>query len=205
LDTHPTESQSDPLLAWCRTVVTRHAGNWPPRESVLAGDFVSFFGPDSCTTLESLRQLCARLGIDVSVRLMPSDIRGHNSVYLTKRAIVLSEHQPLLGADEHTLLHELREIVEHIFKELGGATCDSAGELEIRAESFAGLVRSEAFSRQLSVFFQTAEQIENKWVRYGTFFLIGLGGLAFVCTCIFLPQLEHAVTADELRKRNVRT
>ena len=204
MDIQATDISNDLLLAWCRTVRTKHADSWPPEENVLAEDFVTSFGEDACHNLESLRQLCARLGIEVTQRPMPADIRGHNSLYLSKRAIVLSAHQPLPGTDEHTLLHELREVIEHIFKELGFVTCRDSADLEIRAEMFAGHVRSEAFSRRLLVFFEYAKQIEAKWMRYSAYAVLGIGGLAYMFTCLFLPFVEDNVL-KELNKRNVRT
>jgi hypothetical protein len=204
LDTHQTDITNDPLLAWCRAVLNRHAESWPPSENVLAEAFVTTFGADACHNLENLRELCAHLGIEVTQRPMPADIRGHNSFYQAKRSIVLSSHQPLPGTDEHTLLHELREVIEHIFKELGFGTCSEIADLEMRAEMFAGYVRSEAFSRTLPVYFEHAQQIEVKWVRYGAYAILGIGALAYMFTCLFLPFIEDTVVKD-LNERNVRT
>ena len=166
---------------------------------MLAEAFVTFFGPGACNNLENLRQLCADLAIEVTQRPMPPEIRGHNSLYFSKRAIVLSADQPLSDLDEHTLLHELREIVEHIFKELGTSTCNETAELEMRTELFASYVRAEAFSRRLPVFFEHAQQIEKKWVRYGAYAVIGVGAIAYMFACLFLPFVEDTVLKD-LRK-----
>ena len=182
----------------------RHAGHWPPEENLLAEAFVTSFGADACRNMETLRQLCLRMGIEVRQVPMPPEIRGHNSLYLSKRSISLSSHQPLLGTDEHTLLHELREVIEHIFKELGSGTCSENPDLEMRAEMFASYVRSESFSRRLPEFFESAKQIEVKWVRYGAYAVIGIGAAAYMFTCLFLPFFEETFLKD-LDKRNVRT
>jgi len=202
----PAESSpNDPLLAWCRAVAQQHAHQWPVPEPVLAASFVRSFGPDAFSTFQSICELCVRLGIDVSVRPMPPDIRGHNLFYENRRAIVVSEHQTFPGANEHTVLHEVRELVEHIFVELGVRTCSSMEEIEARAEEFASIARSEAFSNTLLVISTAAEEIEKKWARYGAYILIGVGGLAYLLGLWFLPALEDASLPEKTGKRNVRT
>jgi hypothetical protein len=136
---------------------------------------------------------------------MPEDIRGHNHLYESKRVIVVSEHQTFPGANEHTVLHEIREMVEHILVELGSRTCSSMEELEVRAEEFAAIARSEAFGDSLLVFWKNAEQIEKKWVRYGAYTLIGLGGLLYTLGLFFLPVFEDVLAEGRKGKRNVRT
>jgi hypothetical protein len=191
-------------LAWCQAISVQYTEHWPVEEQVLAENFVRSFGPESISTFQSICQLCTRLDIEVSVRSMPTDIRGHNHLYENKRVILVSEHQTFPGANEHTVLHELREMVEHVFVDLGLRTCSSMEELETRAEQFASIARSEAFGYTLLVFWKNAEQIEKKWARYGAYALIGVGGLAYLFGLLFLPILEDAWPSEEMRKRNVR-
>jgi hypothetical protein len=99
----------------------------------------------------------------------------------------------------------LREVVEHVFVDLGSRTCSSLEELEARAEQFASVARSKAFGKTPQVAWKNAEQIEKKWARYGAFVLIAVGGLAYFLGIYFLPHLEDAWPPDEGRKRNVRT
>lgn len=136
---------------------------------------------------------------------MPEDIRGHNHLYENQRVIVVSEHQTFPGANEHTVLHEIREMVEHILVGLGSRTCSSMEELEARAEEFAALARSDAFGDSLLVFWKNAEQIEKKWVRYGAYALIGLGGLLCTLGLFFLPVFEDVLAEGRKGKRNVHT
>ena len=204
LDSQSTDIENDPLLTWCRALIGRQADHWPPEENVLAEAFVTHFGAEACRNLDCLRQLCLRMGIEVTQRPMPPEIRGHNSLYLSKRSISLSSHHPLPGTDEHTLLHELREIMEHIFKELGSSTCSEEADLEMRAEMFASYVRSESFGRRLPDFIEQVKQIEMKWVRYAAYAVIGIGSMAYIFTCLFLPFVEDTFL-KELAKRNVPT
>jgi len=67
-----------------------------------------------------------------------------------------------------------------------------------------GYVRSEAFGRRLPEFLEQAKQIDVKWVRYGAYAVIGIGSLAYMFTCLFLPFFEETFL-KELDKRNVRT
>jgi hypothetical protein len=78
-------------------------------------------------------------------------------------------------------------------------------EMEDRAEQFASIARSEAFSNTLLVIWKGAEGIDKKWARYGAYILIGVGGLACLLGLLFLPVLEDAWPPEEKRKRNVRT
>jgi hypothetical protein len=78
-------------------------------------------------------------------------------------------------------------------------------EIEARAEEFASIARSEAFSDTLRTMWKGAEEIEKKWARYGAYILIGVGGLAYLLGLLFLPVFEDASSPDKTGKRNVRT
>jgi hypothetical protein len=73
-------------------------------------------------------------------------------------------------------LHELREILEHIFHDMGYPTAKERSALEVRAETFAGSVRTDTFMEMWKDIIQGAEKIESKWKRWGAFFLLALFG-----------------------------
>ena len=189
MNTLPQSSESDPLLSFCLRVAERRE-NWPPGENVLAEQFVSFFGVSAFAHFETLSQLCVQLGISVSVRPMPSELRGHNLSYNGSRAIVIADDQSFPGANEHTLLHELRELLEDSFVQLGFVVAATPEDLEERAEMFACIVRSHLAQKTMFVWLQQAENVEKKWLRYGAYLLAVLGGIALVVGCFLLPAFE---------------
>jgi hypothetical protein len=205
LDSQPAEIQPDLLLAFCQGVISRHSEHWPPDENVLAKEFVTFFDVDALANFKSLCQLCTKLHIDVSVQTMPEELRGHNYTYKDIRAIAISDHHTFPGADEHTMLHELREIMERVFVGLGYSTDNKEDELEMQAEHFAALVRAEAFQRSLPSFIENARKIDSKLWRIGAYLFIGVMAFFYVSGCFFLPQFEDASATYKSLQRNVRT
>lgn len=199
-------TELDPLKAFCRVVIANCGDSRPPSEEGIAEQFVTYFRLGALSSFDSLKQLCVQLGIEVAVRAMPEDLRGHNSSYNGSRTIVISANQAFPGADAHTILHELREILEHVLKELGFHIAKDAVELEQRAEHFAMLVLSGAFLRKLPTVFENAGEIDKKWLRYGAYSIIAIGALFYVATCFFLPWIEDASARFEKDlERNVRT
>jgi hypothetical protein len=198
--TQALSRDSDPLLAFCQTVTERLV-KWPPGEDVLAAEFVSFFGITAFAHFETLSQLCVQLGVSVSVCPMPGDLKGHNSWYNGSRAIAIAEHESFPGANEHTLLHELRELLEHSFIQLGFAVAVTHDDLEGRAERFACMVRSNLAQKMMLVWLEQSEHVERKWLRYGAYLFSILGGLALFVGCILLPVFEDQ--ALEFRKQRL--
>ena len=205
MDLPPCEILPDNITAFCRTVISRHSANWPPNENVLAQEIVDFFGIGPFLTLETLVQLCRdHLRIPVSFIELPTELRGYNCSYGNKREIVVSQHQTFPGADQHTLLHELREILEATFEGLGHPIVNRR-ELEGFAESFAISVQMAVAERELPNLFQNAAEIERKWWRITAYVLLGVGGLAYLLGCALRPYLEDVFASEELRQRNLHT
>src|SRR5439155_12778719 len=114
------EIPQDRIDEFCQTVVSRHAEKWPLDENTLAEEFLDFFGLRSWPTFEGIAQLCQnRLRITVSFAPLPAGMRGYNGSYGKQREILISVNQDFVGAELHTLLHELREILESGFEKLG--------------------------------------------------------------------------------------
>ncbi len=144
------------------------------------------------STGNGLQRLCAQLGISISFSSLPAELPGFNCGYQEKTEIVLSEQQSFWGAQEHTLLHELREILERTFITLGYPTAGDEQKLEKNAEDFARFARMAAISKSLPTLFDLTEQIERKWVQVAALVLIGCGVLFYFYTCAMLPRFEDA-------------
>jgi hypothetical protein len=158
---------------------------------MLAEEFVSSFNLVP-STRDDLQRLCAQLEISLSFSSLPTELRGFNCVYQDRTEIVLSEQQSFWGVQEHTLLHELREILELTFITLGYPTVGDEQKLERNAEDFARFTRMAAINKSLPIFFDLTEQIERKWVQVATLLLIGCGVLIYFYSCAMLPRFEDA-------------
>jgi len=184
------------LRGFCERVVAKYSANWPPTEETIAREFVSFAQPDGLD-LGSLEGLCARFGISVLVRRLPEGIRGYNHLFGQKRQILIAQSQStgtVFGIQEHTLFHELRELIEYEFREIGSSVALS--DLESRAESFASTVRLEASMMVWKPLLDDVTEMKSGWGRI----VLGLLLVFFVAvqafSCVMLPRWE-----DQLERR----
>ncbi len=190
-----TTCGSEPLTTLCQKIVYAHAEHWPPGEAAIAEEFASVYELQALPSTEDLLQLCLRLGIEMSVVPLPESLRGHNCAFGNRRNIVIAEEQSVVGATEHTLLHEMREMLEYTFADLGFPTAKEE-ELEHRAEKFAQLVRMAAIQRDLIGFLENLSEITSTWWAIAASVLIGAGALVCSLGCALLPQLERLADAQ---------
>ena len=189
----PQQSPSDPLLTFCKDFLSSNIESWPPSESALAWAFVSHFPVSSFLLQSGVKELSARLGIDVSFRELPPDLAGFNSGYGGNREIVLSEIENPLGITTHTFFHEIRELIERIFIDLGHPTI-SPGEREKIAEQFAITVRMNSAFKESESSLENALEIPSDWLRWGSVAIIS-GFLLFQAfTHIVLPKYEASMS-----------
>jgi hypothetical protein len=180
------------LRGFCQTIVAKHSGNWPPREEEIAEGFHSFFQVDGVFPMEGLEKLCARLGINVSIQALPGGLRGHNCALGEKREIVIGKVEgpaAVFGSQEHTLYHELRELIEYEFRKIGYPAA-VASDLESRAETFAAAVRVKASIKGWKPLLDGISGIEFTWGRFAV--ALPLLAMMFVhsVTCLLLPHWE---------------
>ena len=187
------EYGSGAIVTFCQQVVSSHANNWSPSEHELAEEFVAFSSLKPLVETVGLTKLCAGLGIQLSVSDIPKELRGYNCSFANQRAIVLRDHEDFPGGKEHTLLHELRELLECVFRDLGYPIAKDR-ELEARAEQFASQVRVAAWLKGIEVLFHGAGKLLVTWQRWGVYALVVLLGFFYVATCVSLPQLEDQLS-----------
>ena len=197
------EIRQDTIADFCQTVLSRHAEQWPISEETLAQEFLGFFGLHLVPTFEGVAQLCQNhLRIMVSFAPLPTGMRGYNGSYRDKREILISLNQDFDGAKLHTLLHELREILERGFEKLARPIVNREdSDLEQRAESFAIFVQIRAACDTLPVLLENVSEIEKKWLRIGAYGLLFAGTLAYCFACVFLPRIEDGFAAQRLAQR----
>ena len=196
----------EPLVTFCQSVVSKYVSQWPPEERKLADEFIAHFGLPKLGTFENQLKLCESLGIKASEANLPENLRGHNCCYGDQREIQIHNGEWSIITREHTLLHELREILEYIFRDMGYPTVQERGTLEVRAERFASCVETDVFGDMLKGIFQAATRIGSKWKRWGAFFLLVLFGTAGLFSIMMLPVFEEQIFDEDSRNpRNIRT
>src|SRR5688572_29236002 len=118
----PDFVQSRALPEFCAAVVNRHGSAWPPTEDQLAQDFLANFGIARLTHFDGLVKWCGEIGVNVSTMELPHDLRGGNFWHEQNMSIVMPANGGCFISREHTLLHEVRELLEHVFGHLGQRT-----------------------------------------------------------------------------------
>ena len=178
------------LHDFCQEVIGRHGEKWPPSERDIAEEFLRYFGHiDPVQGRASLEKLAESLGIEISNASAPEDLPGCHCCYGGKQRIVVSDHRAYALSQEHTILHELREIMERPFQELGRPVFSEATK-EIHAEQFAIAVRTRAEWESLRPLFDWALEIKSTWRKVAAFVLLGavtvIGSFSFAT----LPAYE---------------
>lgn len=191
----PVESQTtlpSPLLAFCKHFLASNQESWPPDEDTLARAFVSQFRVPSFMLKPGVEEFCSKLDIEVFFRDLPPELAGSNFEYGGKKEVVLSEKEDPLGITTHTLFHEVREIIERIFIDLGHPTIPP-GELEKIAEQFAVEVRVHSSIKESEFLLRSALEIRSNWLRWGSVALISGSVLFQAFTHILLPKFEASM------------
>jgi hypothetical protein len=187
-----TIEQPQTLRGFCETAFLKHSKSWPPDESALADEFIAYFRFEKFATLDYLQNLCQRLGMSVRIEELPKGIRGYNHAYGDKREIVVGTAGPratVLGSQEHTLLHEIREQIEFEFRKSGHPVATGADQ-EHRAERFASSVRSFASMHGLKTLLGDIPEIQSGWGRFGAILLLIIFLFGYSLACFALPQWE---------------
>jgi len=191
----PQEHRPEPLVLFCTEFLSRHRNNWPPSEDTLAREFLSAFPVSPFLTRAEVEALCSGLRIEVSFRPLPSDFTGYNCKYGEKKEIVLGEKEAVLGVITHSCFHEIREIIEGVFNDLGHSIA-LGNELEERAEQFAVAVRMNSANQTFEFLLAEIDNISSTWRRWGSLILVSILYLGHGAGCILLPHFEGRMTRD---------
>ena len=193
-------TQIDEVARFCEAVISRHSKEWPISEHTLSEEFIEHFRVKTLLflTFEEAARLCQdSLRIPVSLANLPSVLKGLNISYNHQHEIVISTNQGLAAmADLHTLLHELREIIERGFQKLGhSTTADGELDLEARAELFASAVQISAAYKEIPNWVESAAAIERKWLRVLAYLAVFGGATLYTFHCLSLPKIEDSFAA----------
>ena len=197
MDTLATITPAQPLADFCTEFLSRHKEQWPG-EGALAREFTERFPIGPLSNTQQIVAFAKELGIDASLCALPDVLHGVNCSTGEQTLIVLSEQESFPGSREHTLFHELREIMECRFREHGYPTANGA-ELEKRAESFATEVRLSRMMKVLGPLFDDARAIEQTWKRWLAFAGIIVLILGAGAGCFLLPYFEEQFPRTRLK------
>jgi hypothetical protein len=195
LENLPGVLERDAVADFCQAVLSRHSEQWPISEDILAHEFLAFADLRSLPQFEEISQVCVnRLGISVSSEPLPDGMRGYNGSYRNRREILISTNQDYSGAKLHTLLHELREILENELEKLGYPIVKRENsDLEQVAESFPLAVQFDAVRHAFPTFWAIPAAIERRWLRIGAHILLVFGLLFYLLDCSSVKQREDAL------------
>ena len=191
----PDFFQSRALPDFCAAVVNRHDSAWPPTEDQLARDFLAHFGLARLAHYDGLVKWCEEVGINFSTAKLPHDVRGFNYWHENTHSIIMPIDGGCFISREHTLFHELRELLEHNFRNTGRPTA-IGDALECRAEQFAACVRIAIYLESSKVFFAMARSVRDPLMRLFAYGLAGAATGVLVLSSIGVRQLEAQFDAQ---------
>lgn len=201
MDQVPTIIPPFSLSGFCATVQSKHTANWPPTEMTIATEFVEYFKLEPVVFMAKLEKLCQELEITLRVAILPECLRGHNYRFENKREILIAESQTVRGTEVYTALHEMRELLEYEFHDLGIPICTSIDKEE-RADEFATSVQISAFAKEIPALMNQASGIESNWKRWAAYIGLFLVTVIYVVTLSALPLIEDA--QDGNRRHRLR-
>jgi len=188
--------QSPALPEFCAAVVNRHASAWPPTEDQLARYFLAHFGVARFARYDGIVNWCGEVGVRFSTERLPQDLRGLNYWHENVFAIVMPINGGCFISREHTLLHELREVLEGILGHSGNPTVSDRDALESRAEQFAACVRIAICLESSKDFIEIARCVRDPLGRLFAYGLAGVSTAALILGSIGVRQLEARFEAQ---------
>jgi hypothetical protein len=179
-----TETQDDPLKAFCEAYTSQHREKWPTSEYELAEAFVSHFGIPIVFRMADLQNFLVRTNIELIEGDFPADLLGVNMSFGMKRQIFTSRNVDHVPFRIHTVLHEIREIVEDDFRRLGFATTNSSG-LDSRADEFSFAVHFYAGMASIEDRVKDASEMNSTWQSFGSLCLFTVFAVLFGLSSLF--------------------
>jgi hypothetical protein len=174
-----TESR-DLLRVFCEAYTLQHGDKWPTREHELAEAFVSYFRIPIVFGVADLQDFLVQTNIELIEYDFPADLLGVNMSFGVKRQIVTSRNPDHIPFRLHTVLHEIREIIEADFRRLGFTTTDSS-DLDRRADEFSFAVHICAAKDSMQDWVKDSSETKSTWQSFASlcivsviFFLFGL-------------------------------
>lgn len=157
----------DRLRTFCEEYISQNREKWPPSEYELAEAFVLHFGIPFTFRVADLKNFLIQTNIELIERDLPADLLGANISSGVKRQIFTStgaEHVPFRV---HTVLHEIREVMEADFRGLGFPTTNSRG-LDSRADEFSFAVHMSAATPSIQGWVNDPSETTSTWQSFAS-------------------------------------
>ena len=154
----------DPLRSFCEQYISQNCQKWPTSEFELADAFIKHFRIPFVVDPGGLQDFLVRMNIEHVEGDLPADLLGVNMSFEGKRKILTARDGDQVSFRVHTVLHEIREIIEADFHRLGSTTTNSQN-LDHRADEFAFAVSvcSAAAAAPLGGLFENAAEMNSGW------------------------------------------
>jgi hypothetical protein len=105
------------LRLFCEHILERYPSLDDVTSEILADEFRDMFLSDLPVSPKTLEAVAESLGIKVSAGPTPKGVRGYNDMFEGKMNIYYKNDDCRSGK-ENTILHEIRELMEHVFNEM---------------------------------------------------------------------------------------
>lgn len=155
----------NPLKAFCEAYISQNRETWPTSEQQVAKAFVSHFEIPFVSRVEDLQDFLIHTNIELIERELPADLLGVNMSFGVKRQIFTSRNALF---ETHTVLHEIREIMEVDFRELGFSTTNSS-DLDSRADEFSFEVDMCAAMPSIQRWIDKKMETNSTWKKLARF------------------------------------
>jgi len=156
--------------------ISLSTSQWPTNEIELAAAFVTHFRIPALADQSGLHEFLAGSNIELREDHLPADLLGAHMCFERRRTILCSADQDHLLFRIHTVLHEIREIIEADFVRLGFTTTGARGDLDSLADEFAFAVYLLSM-KDLMQWIQSATEIESSWQKWVSCGLLTAGAL----------------------------
>ena len=169
----------DPLSAFCEQHISLNSKQWPTSEFELADAFITHFSIPALLDKERLHDFLVRSNIELREDHLPADLLGAHMCFGSKRTILFSADHGDVLFRIHTVLHEIREIIEADFVRLGFGTTGRR-HLDSLADEFAFTAYLWSMKASLGRWFQNAAEIDPNWEKWVCCGLLTAGALVMV-------------------------
>ncbi|MBD3342426.1 MAG: ImmA/IrrE family metallo-endopeptidase [Candidatus Lokiarchaeota archaeon] len=135
------QNEGSSINDFCRYIFDKYEDLHLISEETMAKEFRKFYRLPKIVSLSELYNLCKRLGIKKleGMDFLTRKLRGFHDRYKKGEYAVYYSNNDWQGAKEHTILHELREIISETFEKIHKGY-KKPSNLEFLANEFAAAV-----------------------------------------------------------------
>jgi hypothetical protein len=194
---------ADPIASFCQNFISRHPVPQSINEQILANEFVLYFRSVDFLTISDLERFCAATGIELNKKILPKCLLATNCFPNGKRIIELDTRPQNVLIQPHSVLHEIRELLEYSFCILNYPIMQP-DQIEMRANEFASQVMMCGGARMIAEFCENAFEIQSGLLKVGALSLIGIFAISVCLHAHFsaiYPQIQDQQARNQRQQR----